>query len=206
MISSLPRFRGDLTVRRQAAGEGAVFVIKDPRDDQFYRLPEEAHFVAEQLDGATPLGVVRRRVEERFGAPVAPGELSLLVRQLDEAGLLESGRDGNSKRPRRRLEGSPLYLRFRLFDPDRLFNRLVGKLDFFFTPGFVALSAAVILAAACVLAANWGEATRSFSRLYQLSALPVVSLVVFVIIVAHEFGHGLTCKHLAGRCTNWGFC
>src|SRR5437016_13011448 len=108
MSARLPRFRTDLTVQRQGGAEGAVFVVKDAEDGQFYRLPEEAYFVAQQLDGATPLGVVRQRVEDRFGTPVPPGEVSLLVRQLDEAGLLEGSRNGEVKRPRRRLEGSPL--------------------------------------------------------------------------------------------------
>ncbi len=205
MISRLPRLRGDLSVSRQAGAEGAVFVIKDPRDDQFYRLPEEAYFVACQLDGATPLGTLRQRVEERFGTPVSPGELGLLVHQLDVAGLLEGGRNGEAKRPKRRLEGSLLYARFRLFDPDRLFNWLVGRLGFFFTPRFVGLSAVVILAGVCVMAANWEEARRSLSGLYRLSALPVVSLVVFLIIIAHEFGHGLTCKHFGGEVHEMGF-
>jgi len=193
MIASLPRFRTDLTVSRQTSpADGAIFVIKDPVRQQFYRLPEEAHFIAEQLDGETPLDVVRRRVEEKFQTPLPTAQLDAFVRQLDKSGLLESERNKRASRRRRRIQGSLLYLRIRFFDPDRLFNALIGTIRFFFTPAFVAVSAAAILAAVCVVVFNWNGIARHFSRVYVPSAIPLIFAAVFCVISAHEFAHGLT--------------
>src|SRR3954466_5455259 len=52
-LAPLPRLRGDLTISQQATAEGIIFVIKNPLRDQFFRFPEEAYFIASQLDGKT---------------------------------------------------------------------------------------------------------------------------------------------------------
>jgi putative peptide zinc metalloprotease protein len=205
MISSLPRFRRDLTVSRQASAAGAVFVVKDPVRGRFYRLPEEAHFIADQLDGATPLDVVRARTVEKFGAQLPPQELSAFVRQLDKSGLLESDRQGRARRRQRRIQGSPLYLRVRFFDPDRLFDRWIGRIQFFFTPVFVVFAAAVILTGAGVVAFNWEGIVQNFSRVYQPSVIPLFFAVVFCMVSAHELAHGLTCKQFGGEVHELGF-
>ncbi|PYK99356.1 MAG: hypothetical protein DME19_08860 [Verrucomicrobia bacterium] len=205
MTSSLPRFRGDLAASQQVTPEGVVFVVKDPIRQRFYRLPEEAHFIAEQLDGETPLDVVRRRAEEKFLTSLPPEELNAFVGSLNAAGLLDTGKNGDSKPRARRIQGSPLYLRVRFFDPDRLLNYLVGKLRFFFTPLFLAISGVIILWAVSVAFANWADAVQDVSRLFRYSAIPVILLVVFLVITAHEFAHGLTCKHFGGEVHEMGF-
>src|SRR5215471_6074671 len=125
MIASLPRFRSDLATSRQVTAAGVVFVIKDALRDRFYRLPEEAYFIAENLDGQTPLATIRQRTEEKFGAVLPPEQLTSFVSGLDAAGLLDTGRASDAKALRApRVQGSPLYLRVRFFDPDRLFNYL----------------------------------------------------------------------------------
>jgi putative peptide zinc metalloprotease protein len=206
MSASLPRFRNDLATSRQVTADGVVFVIKDPIHDRFYRLPEEAFFIVENLDGQTPLATIRERTEEKFGASLPPEELDTFVSGLKASGLLDTGEVSESKRPRaRRVQGSPLYLRVRFFDPDRLFSYLAPRIRFFFTPAFMAFSAIIILGAVCVAFANWAEAVQNLPRLLQYSAIPLILLVVFLVITAHEFAHGLTCKHFGGEVHELGF-
>ncbi|HEX4645888.1 MAG TPA: M50 family metallopeptidase, partial [Verrucomicrobiae bacterium] len=205
MISSLPRFRGDLATSRQVMAESVFFIVKDPVRERFYRLPEEAHFIAEQLDGETPLGVVRRRAEEKFRTPLPPAELNAFVSTLNAAGLLDTGKIGDGKSRRRRIQGNPLYLRIRFFDPDRLFNYLAGKVRFFFTLPFLVISAMLILSAVYIAFANWEDAVQNLSRVFTYSAIPVILPVVFLVITAHEFAHGLTCKHFGGEVHELGF-
>ena len=194
-----------MTASQQVTAEGVVFVVKDPVRERFYRLPEEAHFIAEQLDGETPLDVVRRRTEEKFHTSLPPEELNAFVGSLNAAGLLDTGKNGDGKFRRRRIQGSPLYLRVRFFDPDRLFNYLVGKVRFFFTPLFLVISAVFILGAVYVAFANWQDAVQDVSRLFRYSAIPVIVLVVFLVVTAHEFAHGLTCKRFGGEVHELGF-
>jgi putative peptide zinc metalloprotease protein len=205
MTSSLPRFRGDLTLSQQVSAAGTVFVLKDPVTERFYRLPEEAYYIARQLDGETPLEVVRRGVEEKFQTSLTARELNEFVVSLKTAGLLDNGKNGEGRSRPRRIQGSPLYLRIRFFDPDRLFNYLVGKVRWCFTPWFLMLSAVIILTAVGIAASNWEDAVRDFSRLLRYSAIPVIVTIVFLVVTLHEFAHGLTCKHFGGEVHEIGF-
>src|SRR5207248_3195581 len=63
----------------------------------------------------------------------------------------------------RRARQSLLYWRKNFFDPDGLFNRLEPRLRFFWTPGFLALSAAGILGAAATAWLNRQELASSFA-------------------------------------------
>ena len=182
MTSDLPKLREDLTVSEQESGGNRVFVVKDSIRGQFFRLREPEYFIAQQLDGATTVEVVRQRVAEKFDAELSDADLGNFVALLKKGGLLEvePGTAARLPRARKRVQGSLLFLRCKLLDPDRLFDRLIGKIRFLFTPGFVIFSAICILAASFILLANWQDAKASFSSLYRLSALPLIVLVVFL--------------------------
>jgi putative peptide zinc metalloprotease protein len=201
----LPRLRTDLIISQQVTAEGVIFVIKDPLLDRFYRFPEQAHFIASQLDGKTELEVVRKRTEEKFRTSLPPEQLTAFLGTLTAAGLLDTGKDDQARRPARRIQGSLLYLRFRIFDPDRLFNYLIDKIQFFFTPQFLVLSAVTILSAVCVAFANWGDVVQNFPRLLQWWVFPVAWIISCLVVTLHEFGHGMTCKHFGGEVHELGF-
>jgi len=56
------KLRSDLIFSRQeTSGGGVVFVLKDPEAGRFLRFKEPEYFLAQQLDGQTPLEEVRRR-------------------------------------------------------------------------------------------------------------------------------------------------
>ena len=182
-------------------------MIKDPVRRQFFRLKEAERFIAEQLDGATPIPIIRDRVEEKFGAAVEPEALAGFIRNLDRNRLLERPDDAarRGRAESRRFAGGLLNLRFKVFDPDRLLNRLIGRVGFFFTPHFLFVSAAAICSAVVLLVLNWGDFAHDVSQLYRFSTLPLLIATVFVVITAHEFAHGLTCKHFGGEVHEMGF-
>jgi multidrug resistance efflux pump len=207
MAPGPPKLRDDLVVSRQATAEGPVFVLKDPVAGRFFRFREAEQFIAEQLDGRTPLEVLRQRVEERFGSPVSLESLGQFVDRLGRLGLLEAeGRAAPQPAHRSgRVRGSLLYLRFPAFDPDRLFTRLLPWVRFCFTPWFLACSGALILLAAGITVVHWDGITRDFLRAFRLEALLLAWLTVLAVTTAHEFAHGLTCKHFGGEVRELGF-
>ena len=203
--SALPRFRTDLVQSRHETADGGLAVVKDPATGEFFRFGEAELFIATQLDGATELDEVQRRVEAQCGEPLAPGTLAAFVKDLERRGLLERpGRHSRRHAPKR-ISGTLLHLRVRLLDPTRLLKRLQRHTRFCFTRGFVITAAAVILLGAATLASNWDAFTADLPRLYQLSSLPVILLVLFLLVSAHEFGHGLTCRHFGGDVREMGF-
>jgi len=196
-----------LTVSRLETADGGVLIVKHPVSGRFYRFREAERFIAEQLDGETPLDVIRERTEEQFGASLGADTLKAFVQNLDKIGLLDTGKPAAKREPGRgpRIRGSLLYLRFALLDPDRLLARLVPRLRFFFTRRFLVLSAVPILLGLAITFANAREIAGDLPRLYQASAiLPFLGLILVVASI-HEFAHGLTCKHFGGEVHELGF-
>src|SRR5213596_750188 len=103
------------------------------------------------------------------------------------------------------MRGRLLYLRFRLLDPDQLFNRLVHRVRFCFTPQFLVLSAAFIVFATWLTLIGWSDIRADLSRLYRLSSIPLFLLISLGLAAAHEFAHGLTCKRFGGEVHDLGF-
>ena len=209
MLGSPPKLRSDLTVSRQQAGGAVRYVIKDGRSGKFFRFGEVEQFIAEQLDGETPLDAVRQQTEARFEGTLSPEALAAFITKLQKNGLLEvQGAPASApSKPGRpgRLLGSLLYMRIPLFDPNRLFDRLGRRVRFCFTPQFVVLSAALMLLATLITVLQWSDVRQDLSRLYRLSSIPLFLLVTFGLAFAHEAAHGLTCKRFGGEVHELGF-
>jgi multidrug resistance efflux pump len=203
----LPRLRCDLRISQQATPEGPVFIFKDPRTERFFRFREAEQFIAQQLDGATPLEVIGRRAEERFGTAVPPESLKAFLDHLQRLGLLETEEAGAGRQRERgrRVRGDLFALRFKVFDPDRLFDRLVKLVWFCFTPAFLICSTALILFAIGLTIVNWNEIALDLSRLYRVEILILAWFTIFVVTTLHEFAHGLTCKRFGGEVHELGF-
>ncbi|MFQ5931184.1 MAG: efflux RND transporter periplasmic adaptor subunit [Nitrospiraceae bacterium] len=201
------KLRSDLIVSQQEMPEGASLVIKDPATGRFFRFKKPEYFIAQQLDGSTPLDSIRERVEKQFGAPFPQETLEQFIHRLRLLGLLEAeGAElGHLAQRRGRVRGSLLYLRLKAFDPNRLFDRLLPKVHLFFTPSFVALSAFLIFLALAITISNAGEIGRDLLSLYRFEALLLAWLIVILVTAAHEFAHGLTCKRFGGDVHEMGF-
>jgi putative peptide zinc metalloprotease protein len=201
------KLRSDLLIRRHGEAEQSFFVIKDPEADRFFRFGEAEHFIAQQLDGTTELETVRQRVAERFGASPSLETLQHFVERLRGLGLATE--DGAQPRgpsgPRRRMAGDLFYFRFKAFDPDRLFDWLEPVVRPFFTRSFLVISAAMIVCALGVTIGQWAQMSHELRGLLRFESIVLAWIVCLVVIVAHEFAHGLTCRHFGGRVREMGF-
>jgi putative peptide zinc metalloprotease protein len=198
--------RDDLVVSQQNTSAGSVFVVKDPQTGRLFRFREPEHFILRQLDGHTPLEVIQRQTEEKFGAALALPTLARFIATVQRAGLFVGGHDRPGHLDQRgRVRGSFLYVRLRAFDPDRLFARLLPRVRFFFTPYFIASGAVLILLAFPITFLNWNEILKEGSGLFRMQTFLLAWLITFATITAHEFAHGLTCKRFGGEVHELGF-
>jgi putative peptide zinc metalloprotease protein len=207
LTAAHPKLRDDLITSRQETPEGTFFVIKDPARRRFFRFREPEHLIARQLDGSTSLEALQQRVEAELGSTVSPDVLEQFIEQLRRLGLLQTDQPvvlGHTPL-HQRVAGSPLYIRLKALDPDRLFSHLVGKVWFFFTPAFVALSAVLFVAAVGVTISSWDEFVRDVGRLYRFDAFLLAWVTMLLVTTAHEFAHGLTCKRFGGEVREIGF-
>ncbi len=196
--SPLPVRRNDLRI--EPFGPGGDHVVKDPRSGGFFLLGEKEHFLLLQLDGQADADGVRAAFELRFKEALPGDDLDAFVETAREQGLFVS-----ETAPPPPPRGNILYWRKRLFDPDRLLDRVEPSLRFVWTRGFLILSGGAILAAAFVLWANRGDFGRSMSDALRWESLVLGWLVLFAVGMLHECAHGLTCKHYGGEVREIGF-
>lgn len=207
MTMAQSKLRQDLVISRQESHEGTHFIIKHPETGRFFRLGEAEYYIAQQLNGETPIEAIQHGVAEKFGANLAPATLAQFLNHLRTNGLLEQEQTDTTARSgqRKRIRGSILYLRLKAFDPDRLLARMVKHTKFLFTPYFIAFSAIVLLLAVYVAIVDWDEISRDLRHLYRFDAFIVAGLTLYGIIAAHEFAHGLTCRHFGAEVHEMGF-
>ncbi|HEY3225786.1 MAG TPA: HlyD family efflux transporter periplasmic adaptor subunit, partial [Planctomycetota bacterium] len=194
-----PKLRTDLVINRQETPEGPRFVVKDPRKGSFFRLREEEYDILRRLDGATPVDAVAADVGRE------PSELASFVEELGRRDLLESAtpRTANERRPI--FRGTILWLRLGAFDPDRLLDRLVGKVRLCFTPAFVIGGALLMLWALSATFEYGTEIREDLSQLWRLDSLFAIWVTILGVTTIHEFSHGLTCKNFGGQVHEMGF-
>src|SRR5712675_2685489 len=202
-----PKLRSDLIIRPQQTAYETSVIVKDPISRKFFQLGEAELFIAEQFDGKTTLEAIRQRVEVRFGGELPIEALQDFLRNLNKYDFFETGNATGTSAHKEapRFRGSPLYCRFKVFDPCQLLKRMLSWTSFFYTPYFGVLSATTIVTAAAVTIGHWGEFREQLPRLYDSwSTIAVILALNFLIVGAHEFGHGLTCTRFGGEVHEMG--
>jgi multidrug resistance efflux pump len=203
----LPKLRSDLRQSRQETAEGATFVLKDPVTGRYFRFREAEQFIAQQLDGTTPLEVVGQRAEAHLGQPCPTDTLKDFVDRLQRFGLLESQASAHQSRwtAPGRVRGDLFYLRLKAFDPDRFLAWWLPKLRFCFTSAFLWCSAVFILFAVGLTLLNGDQIQRDTINLYRMETFLLIWVTILITDLLHELAHGLTCKRFGGEVHELGF-
>jgi putative peptide zinc metalloprotease protein len=218
--STGPRVRSNLRYVRQVLNGRVSYVVKDPIKLQYFRFGETEAWLMQQMDGTHSLDDIAHGLKEQFGIPARASSIEPFIAKLKELGLAERTREEqrillseslrNERREKIKGHGSTLLrMRFSLGDPDALFTWLEARMPFFWTPQFVFLSVVAMLGYAFIITANWqafalGIASMSTLGYYTLGSIATLYLTAIWIIVIHEFGHGLTCKHFGGEVHEMG--
>jgi multidrug resistance efflux pump len=228
----LPVRRADLVLVPH--GDDGESVVKDPVSGAYFHLGPEESFLLQTLDGRHSPVRVREAYERRFGQPLSREELDGFVELADSMGLVswehvpparrivppameglgEANRTDESAAPRAAPkdtaaeplhEQSILYWRKSLFDPDRLFNRVEPKIRFVWTRAFLVVSVLSIIAALGVMLTNRHELISRFVDAMSWQTLLCAWVTLVLATTAHEFAHGLTCKHYGKEVHEVGF-
>jgi putative peptide zinc metalloprotease protein len=214
-VTARPKLRRDLVLVEQTYRGEQSYIIKDPESRKYFRFRPVEVMVMQTFDGehtaeesaavlagegvrVTPRGV------ESFAAKLTA--MGLCERTLSERSVLLMERLRAQRR--RRLgkgifQGDILRLRWSAGDPDKLFDRWLPRLRFFFSRTFLITSVALFGVYFLVLGVKWPEFSRAVADMYTfkftLATLAVFWLTGTVIIAIHELGHGFTCKYFGGQ-------
>jgi putative peptide zinc metalloprotease protein len=214
-VSSRPKLRRDLVLVEQTYRGEQSFIVKDPESRKYYRFRPVEVMVMQALDGERTADEAAA-VLAAEGVPVSPRGVETFASKLTTMGLCERTLGERSvllmerlrAERKRRLgkgifQGDLLRLRWSVGDPDKLFERWLPRLRFFFSRTFLTLSVGLFALYFLIIGAKWPEFSGAVADLYRMN-VSVGTLAVFwvtgtIIIVIHELGHGFTCKYYGGQ-------
>lgn len=217
-----PGLRGDIKVSKLVQQGVMSYVIKEPDKQEYYHFEEAQYQMMALFNGVRDFERLvfefNRRsdlyeydiedVEELYNTC---REFQLLERSKSEqnAALLEKIREERKKKVLQG-QGSILFLRFQLVNPNKFFDQVIDKLRFFWHPSVVKVQAMFILSAIILVLFQGERLADDFNRVYLQThlndfGLLGIWLIALSAIAVHECGHGLTCKHFGGEVHEMGF-
>lgn len=222
--SLYPKVRDDLLIVPQVIRGVQTYMIKDPVNRTYHRVGEMEHSIIRLLDGQKSFYQIQQSFEEQSGGTtLEANELEDFLQYLREADHLEKPKVDKSvlfyekmrDKRKKKLSGklglkNILQITFPAFDPDKLFNRIIQPIRFFWSRGFLFFSFFCFFLVVLIAASNWKafkEVTFGFYSFQGKGILDfvVIYLLFFVVVIVHECAHGLTCKHYGGEVHELGF-
>ena len=215
----LLRMRPDLSARRHRYHGRTFWVIKEPVGLNYFRFHEEEYAILGMLDGMTSLEEIKEEFERQFAPQkITYHDLLQFVGMLHRSGLVISEAPGQGKqlvkrrneKKRRELMGkftNVFALRFRGVDPERFLNWLYKYTWWFFTwPALICclMMGAAALSLVIVQFDEFQSRLPTFHEFFGPRNWFWLAIVMGIVKVLHEFGHGLSCKHFGGECHELG--
>jgi putative peptide zinc metalloprotease protein len=129
------------------------------------------------------------------------------VKRPGQGDRLQLRAEASRGRERRLRWSNPLAIRFRGFDPTRLFDEIYPWARPLFTRTAVVATCCLAAVALLTVAVRWDSFVArlpSFHAFFTPANLFLLVGVLGSVKVLHEFGHGLACRHFGGECRELG--
>jgi putative peptide zinc metalloprotease protein len=210
------RLHPNVQVERQRYRGLPWYVLRDPFNNQFFRLSASAYHFAARLREDRTIEQVWRECLELF-PDEAPGqqEVIKLLAQLTQANLISSDlppdtammAERRRQKEEKELQGKLvnfLFLRFSLLDPTPLLDRLLPAFRLVFNRWGAAAWALLVLAAGKIALENWDALHSQSEGLLSPSNLFLLYACGIGAKFWHELGHGLVCRFFGGEVRSLG--
>jgi multidrug resistance efflux pump len=197
-----PQIAADVEIAEQRDGRRQSFIAGSASVGRYIILRETEYKVFNLIDGSRTLREVCEEFKSSYGAGLGLTTLVKFLNKLDQYGVLASERTQETAPPVQQLSQA-VYLRFKLFNPDRLFSRLVPPLRWIWTTEFFVATIVLMIATLLVTLLRLDE-TVSYGGYLLREHFIAVFVAGWIVVVSHEFAHGMTCKAFGGRVTEVG--
>jgi len=202
------QLRSDLQQSRQQHQGKSYLVVKDPLARRYFRFTESQAAILELLVEPTTPEMVASQVAEKLGATVPAATIEAFCNSLESKDLLETPavreRLGAAA-ANKHAKSSVLYKQVASFNPERIFDWLLPRTRWAFTPAFQVLGCLLIVTGISIFYANWEQLKAQTPNLFDFWTILMVWPIVFSVSAYHEFSHGLTCRHFGGHVKEMGF-
>ncbi len=212
-----PRLRGHVRIHRHAYRGEVWYVMEDRVAGKYHRFNPASHRVISLMDGKRDLAAVWKRLTDQLADDTpAQEEVIKLLGQLHAADLIQCDVDPDvaelfergNKEKRRKFMGrfmNPISLRFPLWDPDRVLEKMIGWLRPLTGIRGLALWLAAVLPALALAPLYWPDLTENFGeQMLAFDNLLIMAVAFPLIKTCHEFGHGLATRARGGEVHEMG--
>lgn len=200
------QLRQDLQQSRQQQQGKSYLVVKDPLARRYFRFTESQAAILELMSAPTTPETIAARIKEKLGATVPASTIAAFCDSLKSRDLLETPevreRLGSG---RKRNESSVLYRQVASFNPEKLFDWLLPRTRWAFTPWFHIIGCFLIACGLTIAYINWPQLKTQAPNLFSFWTILMIWPIAFAVSFYHEFSHGLTCRHFGGQVKEVGF-
>src|SRR5436190_8982944 len=193
MTTDVPRqvqLRQDLQQSRQQHQGKSYLVVKDPLARRYFRFTESQAAILELLATPTTPEKVAAQVAEKLGATVPAATIAAFCDSLESKDLLETPavreRLGSAD-ANKRAQSSVLYKQVASFNPDRIFDWLLPRTRWAFTPAFQVFGCFLIATGLTIFYINWQQLKAQTPNLLNIWTILMVWPIVFSVSAYHEF-------------------
>ena len=212
-----PRLSNIARISRHRYRGESWYVLNDVVTGRVHRFTPQTYYLLARMDGARTLDAIWSEALERLGdhAPTQD-ELIRLVGQLHavdviqcdippDTGELIERRDKERRSKLLSRYGSPLFMRFPLWDPDAFLERHLGLVQALWRWPAALAWLVLVIPAIAIVALHWPELTENLSdRVLSTGNLLLLWLVFPVIKAFHEMGHAVATKARGGEVHEMG--
>jgi len=218
--AKIPGLRRDLKITRIDVRGRPSYVVKDPVSSKYFRWGEREFRLAQLLDGKRQAADLIEEMSRAFpGQEFDATELQRILNQFLTAGLLLSDggtaqklfhrvRQEMSRRKKKSLwltvPAKLVSFKITLFDPDLLLLRMSKRLRFLWTWEAAAVLLVLLAMAGWMLTTDSANLASRMPDVLGWENLVIMWVVLLLVKVVHEFGHGLACKHYGGEVHEMG--
>lgn len=215
-VPTYPKLREDISFHRVVMRGQETFIVKDPVRRKYMQFDPLGYRLCQLLDGGHTLedlvvGLSEEFPDYDFDVEYVRGylehliDMKLVFRDKFEYNVLLMER----VRREREKHNTLLHMSFTAIDPDDLLTWLMERLQWVTSRPFVIFYWAFVIGSYAVLLGNFSAAWHGLSTFYVFSGWSVAQIValyilIILIIVVHEFGHGLSCKYYGGEVHQMG--
>ena len=215
----LVRLRDDLVFVPRSGRDSAQWIVKDPISCQNFLFSEQEFQLLQLFDGQRSNETIRKAWQERF---CTSGLTSQQVREfgqrlvqdqlgvVDRAGLGRKYYDVHQKMAAKQRAAkwqSPIVMRLGGLDPTPVLELFGWLASLLFHRIFVTLTFLTTLLLTAYFVANAETIAQQMPTLSQFFSPKNAALMVVVLVIVklfHELGHGLACRYYGGECLEIG--
>lgn len=208
-----PKLRNEIVFGPpEPKGNKTLYYVGDRYTGQFYRLGEKEFFLLNEMDGNRTLQNIAMNYEARFGRQLGEQGWANLFRLLDARQMLDG--QVNPERleelketaARNKHKATGLFKRnFRLVDPNSALDSALPFVRFLFSPAFVAVAVAAIVAVEAWVLSNLKIISADAWQMRgNWKAWGTFFGTTLVCAALHETAHGLACKRFGGNVREMG--